>query len=268
MREEFDAKKYWENRLQGNYDLHGVGLIEWGEAFNRVLYAIRRKIFLRLVRSQKLSWHDKVVLDIGSGTGFYLECWQELGVGSIHAMDLTEVAVVQLQKSFPNVQVHCGDIGQEILRDKLESLDAISCMDVLFHIVDDAAYQQAFKNIAGMLKPSGTFLFSDSYLKRDTVRGVHIVHRSRQCVQGALSNAGLELVNVVPMFILMNAPVDSRNPLLRCWWWSLYQLCARSHVAGGLLAKCLYPVEMLLLACFRHDGPTTKVMICRKRKEC
>lgn len=261
----FDAKNYWEKRLQGDYDLHGVGLIEWGEAFNRVLYRLRRVLFLRLLRAQRASWAQAEVLDIGSGTGFYLERWQELGAADIHGMDLTEVAVANLQQKFPDMDIHCGDIGQAPLAGMHEKLDAVSCMDVVFHIVDDDAYQRAFKHIAEMLKPGGLFVFSDSWLKGETVRGVHIVHRSRSEVQATLASAGFELLEVVPMFVLMNAPVDSQSRLLKAWWWSLYQISARSHVLGGLIAQVLSPIERLLLMLARHDGPTTKVMVCRKR---
>jgi len=264
MNNNFDPKQYWENRLSGHYDLHGVGLIEWGESFNRWLYRVRRHCFLSKLQVVAKDWKNADVLDIGSGTGFYLERWQELGVRSIHGMDLTEVAVEALQRKFPDIKIHCGDIGEQLLKEMVGRLDAISCMDVLFHIVDDEHYNQAFYNISGMLKKGGLFIFSDSWLKSEDVRGVHIVHRSRTKVQASLKAAGLEIVDVYPMFMLLNAPVDSQNPLLRFWWWGLYQIAARSHWLGGMLAAMIYPLERLLLSMGRHDGPTTKVIICKK----
>jgi len=264
MSDAFDPKEYWEKRLSGNYDLHGVGLIEWGEGFNRWLYRVRRHSFLKTVRSMQKSWQDAHVLDVGSGTGFYLERWQELGAKEICGMDLTEVAVKQLQTKFPDVVIHQGDIGAETAPDLDADFDAISCMDVLFHIVDDEHYTHAFANISAMLKKDGLFIFSDSWLKGDDVHGVHIVHRSRVHVQEALKQAGFEVVDVYPMFVLLNAPVDSHNPLLRFWWWGLYQIAARYHRVGGILAAAIYPLERLLLSMGRHDGPTTKVIVCRK----
>jgi len=265
MGETFDAKEYWEKRLQGNYDLHGVGLIEWGEQFNRWLYRIRRHGFLKTMRRERSDWANATVLDIGSGTGFYLGCWRELEAARVHGMDLTDVAVQQLQETFPDMDIHCGDIGESPIEGMHHQFDAISCMDVLFHIVDDAKYQQAFKNIADMLKDGGLFVFSDSWLKGDNERGVHIVHRSRALASTLITQAGLEVVDVHPMFILMNAPVDSKNPILKFWWWGLYQLSARFHRLAGLVAGLLYPLEMSLLHLAGKDGPTTKVIVCRKR---
>jgi len=264
MSEDFDPKQYWEKRLSGNYDLHGVGLIEWGEGFNRWLYRVRRHSFLNRLQSMHNDWKNACVLDIGSGTGFYLERWQELAAKEISGMDLTEVAVKQLQVKFPGLTIHQGNIGDKSAPDLATDFDAVSCMDVLFHIVDDEHYANAFANISAMLKKDGVFIFSDSWLKGEDVRGVHIVHRSRAQVQAALKDAGFEIVDVYPMFILLNAPVDSNNPLLRFWWWGLYQVAARCHRLGGILAAIIYPLERLLLSMNWHDGPTTKVIICKK----
>ncbi|MDQ6990586.1 MAG: class I SAM-dependent methyltransferase [Mariprofundaceae bacterium] len=264
MGENFDAKDYWEKRLQGNYDLHGVGLIEWGPWFNQWLYRIRRHGFLKTIRQIKSNWADACVLDIGSGTGFYLERWQEVGAKSIQGMDLTDVAVEQLQAKFPAMAIHCADIGAGAPGGMDKQFDAISCMDVLFHIVDDEHYQKAFENIAAMLNDDGLFVFSDSWLKGKDIRGVHIVHRSREHVQQALTQARLQVIEVHPMFVLLNAPVDSSNPLLRFWWWSLYQVSARFHRLGGVLAAVIYPLERLLLRFYGSDGPTTKVIVCKK----
>ena len=51
------------------------------------------------------------------------------------------------------------------------SFDAVSAFDVLFHIVDDAAYGRAFQNIASLLKPGGWFLWSDNFLKANPRSG-------------------------------------------------------------------------------------------------
>lgn len=264
MREKFDAKNYWEKRLQGNYDLHGVGLIEWGEQFNLWLYRIRRRFFLKTIQQHGVE--QGKVLDIGSGTGFYLECWRDLGREDIHGMDLTDVAVQKLRKKFADMTIHCGDIGEHPIEAMDHTFDAISCMDVLFHIVDDEHYAKAFQNIASMLKDEGLFIFSDSWLKGDDIRGTHIVHRSRTFVAKLLEQAGFDVVEVHPMFILMNAPVDSHHPILRAWWWCLYQVSARFHRVAGILAAMLYPLEIMLLKLASSDGPTTKVIVCRKRK--
>jgi len=262
MSDNFEPREYWEKRLTENYDLHGVGLIEWGPYFNRWLYRIRRYGFLKHLGAEQ-DWNGKEVLDVGSGTGFYLECWQELGVENIHGMDLTEIAVQSLRIKYPKFPIYQGNIGDSEIEEKADYFDAISCMDVLFHIIDDQQYEQAIQHIYNMLKPGGYFVFSDSLLHGQRINCRHIVHRSLEEVQSVLKHAGFEKIHRSPMFVCMNAPDDSHNLLLRAWWWGLYQLIARSHIAGGVIGCLLYPIEKMLVSLMK-ESPSTEFLICRK----
>ena len=89
----FDAKDYWEQRLLQAFDLDGVGRRNCGLPFNKWTYRARRSVFLRIVRSVDVEFSSAACLDIGAGTGFYIDCWRELGVRSVAGIDLTDVAV-------------------------------------------------------------------------------------------------------------------------------------------------------------------------------
>ena len=43
------------------------------------MYKIRRQVVIREVRSLGVDCSHASILDVGSGTGFYLEIWKELG---------------------------------------------------------------------------------------------------------------------------------------------------------------------------------------------
>src|SRR5215212_2275578 len=94
--ESFDARDYWEQRLTRDYSLSGVGYAGLGEPFNSWMYRVRRKVFRREMRRRLRAPGTIDVLDIGSGTGFYVGLWQELGVRSVTGSDLTEKAVGEL----------------------------------------------------------------------------------------------------------------------------------------------------------------------------
>jgi hypothetical protein len=47
---------------------------------------------------------DLESLDYGSGTGFYLDRWQELGFPNVHASDVSEVAVQRLRERYPSCE--------------------------------------------------------------------------------------------------------------------------------------------------------------------
>jgi hypothetical protein len=107
----FDPKAYWETRLANTFALQGVGYRNLGQGYNEWLYRVRRNIFLRAVKSMPLNWSEAHVLDVGSGTGFYVQLWQEIGVVSITGSDLTDVSVAHLQQDFPGKEFLRLDIG-------------------------------------------------------------------------------------------------------------------------------------------------------------
>ena len=107
----FDVAVYWEERLRNNPGITGVGYTSLGRGYNEWLYRIRRRVFLRLMRSLKGNWSANRVLDVGSGTGFYIQLWKEIGVKSLVGSDLTEISVLNLRAKYPFDTFHQLDIG-------------------------------------------------------------------------------------------------------------------------------------------------------------
>ncbi len=68
----FDPRAYWEKRLAADPTLGGVGYITLGEGFNRWMYAVRREVTMRMMRRLVPDPANASVLDVGSGTGFYI----------------------------------------------------------------------------------------------------------------------------------------------------------------------------------------------------
>jgi SAM-dependent methyltransferase len=142
--------------------------------------------------------------------------------------------------------------------------DLISAFDVLFHIVDDARFVRAIGNIGDITRPGGYLLLSDNFLHGPTIRGRHQVSRSLAEIEDALAAAGFDTVLRLPMFFLMNNPIDSQSRLLSFWWRAISGFCYRSHRAGGVLGALLFPVEVLLTGSVR-EGPSTELVVCRRR---
>src|SRR5215471_1776862 len=98
----FDARSYWEQRLARNPGREGVGHAGIGEGLNGWMYRVRRRVFLRELAPLMPTLPMRCVLDVGAGTGFYLDRWRELGAAPLVASDLTEVAVQRLRDSHPD----------------------------------------------------------------------------------------------------------------------------------------------------------------------
>ena len=266
----FDNRAYWEQRLREHYSLAGVGYLRLGRRFNEWMYRVRGEVFDRVVQGGAKSeeggggWRGKRVLDVGAGTGFYVDRWLRLGA-EVTGLDLTDIAVQELARSFPAAQFVRADIGGEISGVPLPpgSFDAVSAFDVLFHIVDDAAYARAFRNIAALLRPGGWFYWSDNFLRHPTERVAHQVSRTLAESERLVGEAGFEVVGRVPMFVLMNYPADTTSRLLRWGWTAMVAPAALVPALGGVLGALLYPIERRLLLRAR-ESPSTEIMICRK----
>lgn len=259
-RGDFDPAVYWESRLQP-FDLAAVGYEGLGLPYNRWLYRLRRAAFRGVVRAVRKDWDKAEVLDVGSGTGFYVDEWRRLGA-SVTGSDLTSVAVQNLSREFPENRFVQFDLTVSPPFEPA-SFDAISGIDVLFHIVDDDAYETACRNVASLLKEGGHFVFSDNFLHGETIRGTNQVNRSLPDIERAMSSAGLEPVLRRPMFVLMNAPIDSTSPLLRAYWRKLMSGLSRYPGAGGVVGASLYPLERLLVSLCK-ESPSTEFAVYRR----
>jgi SAM-dependent methyltransferase len=267
----FRVRDYWESRLRQSYSLQGVGYQRLGTQYNKWMYRLRARVFQRVARGLGVDWSSARVLDVGSGTGFYVDQWHQLGVPKVTGVDITEVAVEQLRRKFPGDVFEQLDVGKPLPAhgSRLTAhagLDAVSAMDVLFHIVDDTEYAQAFRNIAALLEPGGWLIWSDNFLRHGTERVTHQVSRSLAESEAAVRQAGLEIVRRVPMFVVMNHPTDSRSRLARLAWTAMVAPAALAEPLGWLVGATLYPLDLALTSVMR-ESPTTEIMVCRRSEE-
>ena len=264
---ESQVRQYWEERLSAGPTLENVGWLGWGAGFNRWMYRIRAHVFVKRVRAalkkQGIIADRLSVLDVGCGSGFYIDLWKRTGVRNICACDLTSAVVDTLSKRYPDVSFARADVGEPIVPYAAESFDAISCMDVLFHIVDDNRYRQAVGHCAHLLKPGGLLILTENCLHSPTVRSARQVSRSLPEVADAISAAGLSIIERRPMFVLMNTPIDSKNAALNRFWALLRAFARRNRHFGFLAGMALYPLDLALTSFFR-EGPSTEMLICRR----
>jgi SAM-dependent methyltransferase len=262
-RSRFDALDFWEKRLQ-RFDLAAVGYTGLGLRYNEWLYRVRSVVFRRMLRGIDLIPRSSRVLDVGSGTGFYITEWLQAGA-QVVASDLTRLATERLATDFPEVEVVQLDISAAPPF-SAGSFDAVSAFDVLFHIVDESAYRCALHNLALLLREGGYLLFSENFLHGPPLRSQHQVSRSLAEIEELLNEAGFEVVSRRPMFVLMNAPLDSKGVVLRQFWQLLRRVVKRNEVFGAALGAMLFPFELLLIS-IRREGPSTEAMVCRRRPE-
>jgi SAM-dependent methyltransferase len=191
-----------------------------------------------------------------------IEMWHKAGFNNVQGSDITSVAVEGLTRRFPShrfveVDISAGQVPYS------NEFDAVSANDILFHIVDDAAYQRALSNVFAALRPGGFFVFTENFLHGPTQRAEHQVSRSLRDIEAMLRQAGFVTIVRRPLFVLMNNPVDSNSWLLRSWWRNLVRVLHRAPRTSGAVGTLLYGPELALVRAVR-DGPSTEVMVCRR----
>jgi SAM-dependent methyltransferase len=260
----FDAKAYWESRLGERFDLRGVGDIGLSTAYNGYLYRMRALAFRRAVRRLGLRPGDLDVLDVGSGTGFYVDQWLRLGVAGLTGSDLTETAVSQLSLTRPLAQFVRCDIGgplPEALADR--QFDVVSAFDMLFHIVNDDSYAAAIANFARLVRPGGHLIFSDNLGDRAIMHGPHQKSRSEAEATALLRTQGFRPVGTLPMFVLMNDPVRSNSRWLKRIFGRVQGYAARGEREGQAIGRVMLPMDALLTAILAR-GPSTEIYLWRR----
>ena len=186
-----------------------------------------------------------------------------LGVIRITCTDITMVAVENLRSMYPSNEFLQLDIGDEVGYKTLQNkFDIISTFDVLFHIVDDSRYNNAIKNISSLLKPGGLFIFSDNFLHQDSLRSARQVSKSLSVIRKAFHENNFEVIPRRPMFVLMNAPIDTNRSVLKLMWRTTTSLLRRSDRMAYLVGNILYPLELLLVSVIM-ESPSTEMMISK-----
>ncbi|MDF1731431.1 MAG: class I SAM-dependent methyltransferase [Minwuia sp.] len=260
----FKAGDYWESRLSQHYTLQGVGDIGLPLSYNNWLYRVRASAFRHVLKHLQGNPGDWSILDVGSGTGFYIEQWTQRRPRMLAGADITATAVRNLSGRFPNAVFMQIDIGSD-LPETLQpgSLDVITAYDVLFHIVEKEPYARAMRNFSDLIRPGGYLIFSDNLVDDGRNHDTHQISRTEGDVRDLLHQNGFSIEKVVPMFVFMNDPVRSRSRIMRALFNRIYRLAARSETWGQVVGAALYPIEVAALRLLSR-GPSTEIFICRR----
>jgi SAM-dependent methyltransferase len=203
----YDPKRYWEQRLRNSFTLGHVGHIDFDEAYNAWLYRRKRRCIASCFRAVPLA--GKEVLDVGCGTGFFVGWY--LGRGAkVFGLDITEVSIANLGVTYPGARFATQDIsapGYIAPR----PFDIVNMWDVMYHIVDPAAYARTLDNVRASLKSGGWFLFTDWFgAPADARVADHVTARCLATHRRELARRGFELVRIQPLYNALNK-VHSRR---------------------------------------------------------
>lgn len=271
----YEPEGYWEERLSKNFSLGGVGYSGLGLEYNKWLYKARLRALTRILKIGRIDPHGKDLLDIGVGTGFYVDYWKKRGIKSATGVDITEKSTSRLRAKYPEYEFIKADISSKQLPLLNRKFDIITTFDVLFHIVEEDKFNQALDNIANLSHRDTKILVTDSFLKESRTPVFHEYDRTMDRYKEALGKAGIKPVVIVPVFYFMNNPIDMcsiknkfMKKMLPLTWSAITRICDLSNRLGSFGRSVNYPLGLILyhadgaILRYAKDGPGSKLLLC------
>ena len=165
-------KKYWAPELVGNHFLILPCWIDLNEKFkDKKIIKIdpgaafgtgsHPSTYLCLEKMEKISFSDKKVLDIGSGSGILGIAARSLGAKEVCAIDNDYLAINSTNSNFQlnfdklnNLNTYLGSFNEVIIKYQLNKFDFVLC-NILAEVI-----KEMIPNIYKCLKKNGEVIFS------------------------------------------------------------------------------------------------------------
>ncbi len=262
---EYVPERFWEERYS-SLDLTRSGHRDLPEAYNRWLYRRKQAVLGRALLNAGFRAAGKRVLEVGAGTGVYVDFWKSLGVRELTGLDISTAATEHLRAKHPGWRFMRRDVTEPGLAQEIgERHDLATALDVLYHVVDDARLAVAMGNIAECLHAGGLFALHDQFLHRPSEDRGYIRWRSLSDWERILDAAGFDIVSRTPIFFCMIQVNDCATvrgaERMDALWKRLHPWIERLPGAAGAFG---YAVDTLLGG-VRSEGPSMELLLARRR---
>src|SRR5207253_4490207 len=98
----YDPETYWEERY-GHFRLASSGHRDLPEAYNYWLYERKKTRIREGLQRERISVPSCNILELGCGTGVYVDMWKSLGAESLTGFDITSTSVGNLAPKYPGI---------------------------------------------------------------------------------------------------------------------------------------------------------------------
>jgi SAM-dependent methyltransferase len=191
-----------------------VGHRALGREYNAYIYRRRAEAIDGWLSASPINSRTARVLDVGAGSGFYLDYWRRHGVADVTGVDVSPDAVTGLAARFPEYRMLCADVTiPEAFNSVQGQFDLITLFDVLYHITRDAEAEAALRVLSSRLAPNGRLLVFDHVMRRDYSLRRHVRFRGEASYARMLRAAQLEIVERIPLFAVLEPPLFGVAPV-------------------------------------------------------
>ena len=156
--------------------------------------------------------------------------WHDAGVPIVDATDFSEEAIARVAEDWAGRGTYrVLDVAGENSFAGVEAYPLVSCMNVLLHILDEAAFRKALANLARVIEPQGYLLLAEPVLtggvRPQSRKNKVSKRRNLTDYTEPLSAAGIELIDIQPAAAIAGDPVEAPNRALlfalQLWWWTV-----------------------------------------------
>lgn len=203
MGKKLNTEEFWEKRLSNNLNLRATGHRAFSLEYNYWLYQAQLDTLELAFANNKIEVNNKPLLDIGSGGGFFVDFLKKKGGSPITGVDITASSVDHLKRNFAECTFYHADISFQQLpfNDKFY---LVLAMSVLFHIVDEAGFEQAVNNICASINPGGYLLLCDKLHRSWIPEVAHVKTRDLKSYLPIFHQHGVEVVEILPIYYFLN----------------------------------------------------------------
>jgi 2-polyprenyl-3-methyl-5-hydroxy-6-metoxy-1,4-benzoquinol methylase len=172
----YRSESYWAKRHgKFQFDPRGVGDLHLTIEENLEQLHTGGRLLLELCREEKVDFPSARILDVGCGTGYYAQLFQQQGCSHYVGIDIVDTLFHGLRLRLPTYEFKVADISRIPLTG---TYDLIIMMDVAQHITERERFQFAMENLKAHLSPGGVIIIS-TIIGENRRLGFYVVERAR-----------------------------------------------------------------------------------------
>lgn len=187
----FDPGSYWERRHKEADDaLHAVGCNKLDPEQQQADYDVKTEHVEAALRALPRR-AGATLVDAGAGIGYFCRVALALGY-DVTGFDLSETAVARARELVPEARFVCGSLTD--VPEFSHDVDVVMCLDVLFHVTDDATWLASVQGLGRAIRPGGHLVIQEHFPQDGAGSGVeHVRWRQLDDYQRALGGWELQL---------------------------------------------------------------------------
>jgi SAM-dependent methyltransferase len=190
-----EAIEFWDARHRARGPLRSGGDLSFDQPTNEILYALRLGRLIDVLGDVSSVTAPLRMLDAGCGKGYYTRAMASFG-HRVDGIDASEYAIEYCR-------VHA--VGGEMYEVSTVAAwrppylyDVVFSIDVLFHVMDDALWEDSVCNLGSLLRWGGRLVLADHDDEHDRVWGDYQKTRAPARYRDVLSPSGFRSDGHVP----------------------------------------------------------------------